>query len=270
MTSVMPILVLIATATAVTFAAEVKMQVRDGLPIVDGVFINGHGPHRFLLDTGTNVNLIDKSLAHSIGLDPTFHSELSSSSGVTVAPGGDGIRISLSSVEAGEQKFLFLPLDAIHKHWPDVEGVLGQWFLSQFDYRIDLHGRRLEISKHDENEMPTNAGTRAPFRMFNGRPLVTTSLGDLVLDSGSTRLVLFGVQPDPGFSPVEHQLRTVAGSVNIGMVFTKQLVIEGRRDWRGHAVAVPHPSESGVGGLLPLNLFKAITVCNSRSYVVFE
>lgn len=30
----------------------VKMQVRDGHPIVDGVYVNGNGPYRFLVDTG--------------------------------------------------------------------------------------------------------------------------------------------------------------------------------------------------------------------------
>jgi hypothetical protein len=48
---------------AVPALSEVKMQVRDGHPIVDGVYVNGHGPYRFLVDTGTNVNLIETDLA---------------------------------------------------------------------------------------------------------------------------------------------------------------------------------------------------------------
>ena len=39
------------------------MRVRDGRPIVDGVYVNGHGPYRFLVDTGTMRNLIDADLA---------------------------------------------------------------------------------------------------------------------------------------------------------------------------------------------------------------
>jgi hypothetical protein len=242
---------------------DVRMQVRDGLPVVDGVYVNGHGPHRFLVDTGTNVNLIEADLAKSIGLNATFRSELATSMGVTILPGSDGIHLKLDSAIAEEQRFLFLRLEAIHQRWPDIEGVLGQWFLSRFDYVLDLRGKRLEFRKQDRT------GTRAQFRMHNGRPVVSTSLGDLVLDSGSVRLVLFGIEPDARQDD-PHELKTFTGSRTIGTVFRKPLIIEGRRIWRGQAVAVPHSEESGVGGLLPLCLFKAIYVCNSEGYIVFE
>jgi hypothetical protein len=54
------------------------------------------------------------------------------------------------------------------------------------------------------------------------------------------------------------------------MVFDKSLSIEGRRVWRGDAVALPSRGEPGVDGLLPLRVFKAVYVCNSEGYVVFE
>ena len=72
----------------------------------------------------------------------------------------------------------------------------------------------------------TRRGTR--FRMLNGRPVVSTSLGDPVLDSGADRLALFGVQSDIGCG-LEHELGTVTGSKQIGTVFSKPLIIEGRR-----------------------------------------
>jgi hypothetical protein len=239
------------------------MQVRDGHPIVDGVYVNGHGPYRFLVDTGTNVDLIETGLAQAVGLKPTFRSELDSSMGVTVVPGADGIEVVLDSARAVEQKFLFLDLDAIHHRWPDVRGVLGQWFLAQFDYLFDLRGKQLVFGKQDRR------GTRVPFRAINGRLVFSTSLGGLVLDSGADRLVLFGVQPDGGPGG-GGELRTVAGSRQIGMVASKPLVIAGQRIWRGDAVAIPSRTETGVDGLLPLGLFKAIYVCNSEGYAVFE
>jgi hypothetical protein len=239
-----------------------RLEVREGLPIVNGVYVNGHGPYRFLVDTGTNSNLIEANLAQSIGLRATFRTELASATGVRVVPGDDGIKVSIGSAKAEGQQFLFLRLEAIHDRWPDVQGVLGQWFLSQFDYTLDLRGRRLEFSKQDPN------GTRVPFTMMNGRPIVATSLGDLVLDSGAVRLVLFGVQPDALAD--NWKLRTVAGSQEIGMVFSKPLLIGGRRIWRGDAVAVPQIAEEGVSGLLPLSLFKAVYVCNSEGYLIFE
>ena len=70
-----------------------------------------------------------------------------------------------------------------HGLLPDVQSVLGQWFLSGFDYTFDLRGKNLEFGKQDRN------GTRARFTMPNGRTAISTSLGDLVLHSGATRLV---------------------------------------------------------------------------------
>jgi len=240
---------------------DVRMGVREGLPIVDGVYVNGHGPYKFVVDTGTNVNLIEADLAESIGLRATFRTELASGTGVTIVPGVDRIEVGLGSVKAEGQRFLFLRL-AVLDRWPDIQGVLGQGFLSRFDYRLDLQGGRMEFSKQDR------IGTRTPFTMMDGRPMVATSLGGLILDSGAVRLVLFGVQPDPISN--EWELQTVAGSRKIGTVFTKPLVIEGRKIWRGDAVAVPHAAGPGVSGLLPISLFKSVYICNSEGYVIFE
>lgn len=238
------------------------MQVRGGRPIVDGVYVNGHGPYRFLVDTGTNVNLIDMSLARSIGLRATFQTKLTSSTGMTLVTGGDGIEVLLDSVKAEAQEFLFLPPAAIRGRLPDVQGVLGQWFLSHFDYTLDLRGKRLEFGKQDRN------GTRARFEMINAEPVVSTSLGYLILDSGAGQLVLFGIQPESGYG-IKGELRTATGSQQIGIVFGKPLIIEGRKISRGDAVAVPNRTP-GVDGLLPIGLFKAVYICNSEGYVIFE
>lgn len=240
-----------------------RVRVREGLPIVEGVYVNGHGPYRFLIDTGTTANLIEANLAKSIGLTPTYRTELASGTGVTIVPAVEGIRVQLDSVLAEKQKFLFVRLEAIQDRWPDVQGVLGQGFLSGFDYVLDLRVGQLEFKKQNRN------GTRAPFKMVDGRQVVATSLGELVLDSGAARLVLFGVQPDTN-SGFNGELLTVTGSRQTGIVSGKPLVIEGRTLWRGNALAVPVASEPEVGGLLPLSLFKTIYFCNSEGYVIFE
>jgi hypothetical protein len=255
-----------AAMTAFSIAAlpavgEIKIQVRDGFPIVDGVYVNGHGPYRFLLDTGTNVDLIEPKLARSIGLTATFQRDLVSSSGVIRASGGDGFEVALDTVRADKQRFLFVRMGPVRERWPDVQGVLGQAFLLRFDYLLDLHGKRFEIGRHE------CSGTRTRLTIVNGRPVVATSLGDLVLDTGASRLTLFGVEPQTSTSSA---LETVSGSQAIGMVSSRPLFIEGRKILPGQTVAVPRASEPGVRGLLPVSLFRGICVGNSEGYVVFE
>jgi hypothetical protein len=251
------------TLLPVRLCGEIRLQVRSGLPIVDGVFVNGHGPHRFLVDTGTNVNMIGAGLARSIGIAPTYRSELVTPSGLMVIPGSDGIRVELDSLKAVAQQFLLLPLETIRERWPDVEGVLGQAFLSGFDYRIDLRGSRLEFRKQEP------PGTRTRFTTVNGRQSVSTSLGELILDSGAVQVVLYGVAP-ARHSLERTRMLTFSGIQEIGMVFSKPLIIGGRKVWRGDAVAMPGNSEPGVNGLMPASLFRAVYICNSEGYMVLE
>jgi hypothetical protein len=239
----------------------VNLQVRDGHPIVDHVFVNGHGPYRFLIDTATNMNLIRARLAVSLGFTASFRTELASSIGTVLTAGGDGFSVRLESVIAENQRFLFSDLDAIERRWPDVQGVLGQSFLSSFDYVLDLRGRRLEFGRQDRT------GTRTRFRLLNGRAAVSTSLGTLVLDSAADRIVLFGVSPQSGYLG---ELRTFTGSQTVGVAPNKPLIIEGRRIRTGDPIAIPARAETGVDGLMPLSLFKAVYVCNSEGYVVLD
>jgi hypothetical protein len=261
------IAMVLAMATHFTAAgqlfSEAKIQVRDGRPVVDGIYVNGHGPYRFLVDTGTNVNLIEAGIATKIGMNATFQVDLESAAGKIPTQGSDGNEVALGSVKAAGQKFLFLRMEAIHNSSPDIQGVLSQWFLSRFDYTLDLLSKRLEFGKQD---LP---GTRTPFEMINGRPVISTSLGALALDSGTNRLVLFRVYPDSALGRLG-ELQTLAGSQRIGFVSSKPLIVEGRKIWNGDAVAMPGRTEPGVDGLMPFSFFKTIYVCNSEGYVVFK
>src|SRR5271168_2955234 len=92
---------------------SVPLQVRDGRPMVDGVYVNGHGPYRFLLDTGTNINLIEAGLARKIDMNSTFEDEVGSSTGKTMLPGSDGNVVELGPARATGQRFQFSKLEAL-------------------------------------------------------------------------------------------------------------------------------------------------------------
>lgn len=250
--------VLAAAANPLTGA--VKLELIGGRPVAEGVYVNGRGPYRFLIDTATTLNHMEPELARSLGLAATFRTELTSSVGRAMAAGGGGIEVALGEARAEEQRFLFAGTEVVHELAADIRGILGQEFLARFDYRIDLHARRLEFGAEER------AGRRSALRLFNGRPAVSTSLGDLVLDSGTASVVLFGVRSEGASSGF---LRTLAGSQIVGLVYRK-LTIEGRRIWSGTAVAVEERNEPEVAGLMPLSLFRSVYFCNSAGYAVFE
>lgn len=247
--------------TAAQLAVAVKIEVVQGLPVVNGVYVNGHGPYRFLVDTATTSNHIEPRLARAIGLTPAFRTELTSSVGTVSATGIDGVEVKLGSSHADRQMFLFTGMEVVQQFEGGIQGILGQEFLSRFDYLLDLRGKRLEFGRQEAS------GQRAQFRVANGRAAVATSLGDLILDSAAESLILFGVQAEAGGS--SFTLRTLAGSQTVGMVYRK-LLIEGRRIWSGTAIAMPNRNEPGVSGLLPVSLFRSVYVCNSEGYAVLE
>ncbi len=172
-------------------------------------------------------------------MNATFEVDLSSAAGKIPMPGSDGNEVELGAVKANEQKFLFSGMDAIHHLLPDVRGVVGQWFLSGFDYMLDLRGKRLEFGKQNVS------GKRSLFRPLNGRAAFSTRLGDLVLDSGADRLILFGVELD---RRGQSYLRTTAGSQIAGTV-SSTLSIEGRNIWRGERSGDSERDRTGSGRL---------------------
>jgi hypothetical protein len=168
--------------------------------------------------------------------------------------------VSVGETRADEQSFLFAGMDAVHGLSSDIQGILGQAFLSRFDYLIDLRGRRLAFGKRDA------AGKKTAFQTLRGRTLVTTSLGDLILDSGTGQLVLFR---EARASDGQSYMRTLTGSGLVGLTQSR-LAINGQNVWTGQAVAIPKREDSGVAGLLPIRLFRSVYVCNSEGYLVFQ
>lgn len=227
--------------------------------MVDGVYVNGHGPYRFLVDTGAETNQLDVNLAREIGLRPTFRVELATVAGVGTAGGTDGVRLRLGA-ESAVTELLFTDMEAVRALSGDIGGVLGQAFLSRFDYLLDLRRRRIVFGS------PRPEGLWAEMDMSTGRPTVFTSLGRLVIDSGADRLILFGAGQGGGAI-----LRTANGFLSARVAGGRRLLIEGREVHHSGAIAVATPAGSGgADGLLPAATFDSIYFCHSMGYLVLQ
>jgi hypothetical protein len=241
--------------------STVNLLIRQGRPVVDGVYLNGHGPYRFLVDTGATLNHVDPRVARAIGVTTTFETEMRTVVGTTHASGTSGIEVALGPARVEQQSFLFVGLEVLHQISSDIEGVLGEEFLSHFDYDLDMRAKQMTFGKV---AMAANQ-TRVPFQVVDGRPVVATSLGPLVLDSGAPAIVRFTLTP----TAHTREWVTVSGTVPVGTM-ASALVIEGQLLWHGDAVALPRPAESGAAGLLPSSVFSSVYVCNSERYLVFK
>ena len=248
---------LAAAAPCFSATAPVKLRIMGGRPVVENVFLNGHGPYRFLIDTGAQTNQVEAGLAKELGLRPSFQVELDTSAGATNVPGGSIENVTLGTAEAAHQEFLFSNLDGVHALSPEIRGILGQQFLTHFDYLLDLR-------RHELTFGVTSGGLRTSFHLIEGRMAIATNHGNLVLDSGTDTMLLFHEAASPSKS-----IRASAGLIaSVSETRTVELKV-GEKIYRPSVVSA-QGNAMPEDGLMPASLFHAVYVSNSEGYVILQ
>src|SRR5262245_20153847 len=118
----MPLAVGAVSDTSPRAPQKVRLNIVGGRPVVDDVFLNGHGPYRFLLDTGGQTNQVEAALARRLAFNATFQVEMVTPAGPFLAPGGRVGHVSLGPVKATNQEFVFTSLAGIHAFSPNIRG----------------------------------------------------------------------------------------------------------------------------------------------------
>jgi hypothetical protein len=237
-----------------------KLQVVAGRPVVDGVFINGYGPYRFLLDTGGQTNQIEVRLAQKLGLTAGLHLVLDTPGGSAQVEGGKVSKVTLGPVEADGQEFVFTRGDRLRELSFDVQGILGQEFLRHFDYTLDFARHQMRFGASPAQ------GSRVAFRLVHGCMSMQTNLGALMLDSGTDTLFLFR----KSWNGVNALVRADAGrAIAVSLERAPSLRI-GERSYYPAAAEFQSVANAPVDGLLPASVFRAVFVSNSERYVVFN
>jgi len=222
--------------------------------------LNGYGPYRFLLDSGAQTNTMESGVARDIGLQSTFRVELATIAGVVLVPGGHVDEVQLGDIRVSGPEFIVHSLDAIHALDPTIRGVLGQEFLSRFDYLIDVQDHSLHLGA-----AAPRSGSRVDLELDGGRILLPTNFGRLVLDSGTDTLVLFDRAADTNL-----EMRTFSGSTPASSREPETVMIAGYGLRTVPSVSVARPRAAHEDGLLPIIAFKSIYVSNSEKYVIVD
>ena len=147
MTSFKLFATLVLTATAVSTltaethcpgnAASLPLQIVNRHQMIVSVSVNHAGPFNFLLDTGTQMTMLDPTLAATLKLATSGTAEVASAGMSATATFAQVELIEAGSRSAANQKVLVYDLKNLQATGLDIQGVLGEDFLEQFDMLID-------------------------------------------------------------------------------------------------------------------------------------
>jgi hypothetical protein len=101
------------------------------------VSINHAGPFSFLLDTGTQMTMVDPALAAAIHLETTGKADVASVGMQAAASFAQADLVEAGSHSVANQKVLVYDLANLQATGLNIQGVLGEDFLEQFDMLID-------------------------------------------------------------------------------------------------------------------------------------
>jgi Aspartyl protease len=185
--------------------ASVPLHLTNSHQMIVAVSVNHSGPYNFLLDTGTQITMLDPSLTAELHLN-THGSAVVAGVGFR----GAASLAQLDLLEAGSHAVAnqkVLVFDFQNPHFVDLHyrGVLGEDFLGQFDILIDNDHKLLCLD--DSSVMAAavkgpHIALAAPAQAANGMPafrslIMTAVLSDgtrpvrLKLDSGTNVSFLF-------------------------------------------------------------------------------
>lgn len=271
------------TDSSAIASQPVKFKQVNHLVIVPAL-VNGTGPFDFIFDTGASSTVIDKELVKQLRLIALENTSVNTISGSKIVA-----RYRLDSLGVGPKSVeniavLSTEMREIRSINSRIRGVLGQNFLSGFNYILNYRERRIDFEESDEFEKQL-LGTRLAVERDRGRVLVMAKRSSsakgcarLVIDSGASSIVVFGASQEAGL----HIEIDAGGSINASTINGSQMLVTGQlrelhigeeklanlpvRLVQSQTVREGRPED----GLIPTKLFRAIYFNNKQNFVILK
>ena len=294
-------LAVLATAVVSTLSAEthcpgnvasVPFRLVNRYQMILAISVNHSGPYNFLLDTGTQITIVDPALATELHLDTEGSAVIA---GAGFHASASFARLAL--VEAGshavtDQKVLVYDLQKLKSIDLSIRGILGEDFLEHFDMLIDnAHGLLCldDSAAMREDVKGQRIPLLAPRQTGEGAQLpksliIAARLSDgmrpvrLKLDSGSNTPFLYGPSQYLAiglFRGASWHGREADGTQRAFIALPLQDVKIGplelsKVSFLALAGVQKDPRTSDFDGLLTTGLFKRILICHTDHFVVLD
>ena len=273
--------------------ASLHPRVVAGALLVVPVMINQFGPYDFMVDTGSQLNVIDPALAAELNVISQGTVGLVATAAYSQASIGVVNSLTVGSHTVEKPWVVVQNLGAIQAADRRIRGVLGENFLAHFDLLLDyprrllcldeaklmendLRGERIPLvaSKHAETDVP-----------FTERLVISVSLSDtgsrpilLQLDSGSDGPILFAVNGE-SMQPLlkRAKLRGPEGSEvqKAFAILPPQDMRLGSRIIRKVPFVTPVNTAQNVpgreeDGILATVLFQRVYISHADHFIIFD
>jgi predicted aspartyl protease len=260
---------------------EIKFRLVHDTVVVVSLMANDQGPFDFVFDTGTNTTIVDPSLARRLSLVAQDRIQL-----ITLGGTQTVIRSSMHTLAAGaghaeNVEVLVQDLSELRNVDSHIQGIVGQNFLSHFNYLLDYRRHALQIEQASEIRENTE-GEPIRVEVSDDKMLVASEIQSrgvaklrLLLDSGAN-LVTLVRRPSLRIDPARRESwleLTASGQAGLQVAHVRALTI-GSQKFNDLAVALPDAqpadAERVEDGVLPTSLFKSLYVNNHEGYVVLN
>lgn len=131
----------VSTLTAETHCpgnvASVPFRLANRHQVIVAVSVNHSGPYNFLLDTGTQITMVDPFLADELHLSTQGTAEVASVGTRASASLAQLDQLEVGSHAVANQRVLVFDLQNLQAPGMKIRGVLGEDFLEHFDMLLD-------------------------------------------------------------------------------------------------------------------------------------
>jgi hypothetical protein len=258
----------------------VRFHLRDKYLMIVETMVNGAGPFKFLLDTGTTRTVIDPGLARQLRAPLIGQVSLT---GILHERQDELVRIENLRLGGASSSGLGVIVDKLARQKtlaPGIRGVLGEDFLSRFDFLVDYKQHWLRFGG------PVPAGDRCRFEtigQYRGSPttnriLIWTEFTDaggimvlLQLDTGARVPELFPASRPSLTSPRWAGTMAISDAADEVTIESNTSIKIGSTVVRGLDVVQSRRSLTfDAAGLLPAAIFQAIYISHSGGFVVLN
>lgn len=259
--------------TLQNYLIVVQVQIAASYPCRD----NDSNTLEFILDTGSNTSIITPEVALRLRLQAIDRMELITANGSVVSHRSYIPHVQVGTKAVASLEVLLDELTEVRRLDKGIAGILGQNFLSRFNYLLDYRSQRLQFV--DDVQVSFH-GTRLAVELdetcmiVRSEPQSNTSKPlRLVLDSAASQLILFSSRQELDLECSGDSSLAVA--TNTGRQRTETGVLRQLKlanETFGHlpvAFLTPGARQSA-DGLLPSSLFRAIYFNNQEGYVVLN